>query len=58
MTGDANGDGNVDSADFLIWQQQLDVVPTAAGVPEPAAALLAVFAAFGLRCVSPRELKR
>jgi hypothetical protein len=54
MTGDANGDGTVDSSDFLVWQQQLDIAPPASGVPEPGAMLLAVLAAFGLRCTRLR----
>jgi hypothetical protein len=45
MTGaqpaDGNGDGLVDGADFLIWQSNLGNAPVT-GVPEPAAALLAL----------------
>jgi hypothetical protein len=40
MQGDANGDGDVDGDDFLVWQRNLgilhqDQVPVTAGVPEP-----------------------
>jgi hypothetical protein len=55
MSGDANGDGNVDGSDFLVWQQQLGSAPPVAGVPEPHAALLVIFAAFGLTCLSLRK---
>ena len=44
MQGDANGDGRVDGGDILAWQQQKNS-PAASGVPEPAAAWLAVLAA-------------
>lgn len=47
--GDANGDGRVNGADFLIWQRQLgwtNATATAAGVPEPAAFCIAATAAF------------
>ena len=46
--GDANRDGRVDAADFLIWQRQLGSVSPAieavAAVPEPAAWALALAA--------------
>lgn len=46
--GDANGDGEVNGRDFLIWQQQANNAPPAlASVPEPTAfALLVMAAAF------------
>jgi autotransporter-associated beta strand protein len=44
--GDGNGDGVVDGADYLVWQGQLGSLPSAvaaaAGVPEPATAVLAI----------------
>lgn len=46
--GDANGDGTVDGADNLAWQQQLGstaAAPAFGAVPEPAAAALAIVAA-------------
>jgi hypothetical protein len=62
-SGDANADGDVDGADFLIWQQQLSSgglqSPTGAPIPEPLALPqigLALAAAAGLR--SFRELNR
>jgi hypothetical protein len=47
--GDANGDGVTSGSDFIIWQQNLgvDLVPAVAAessVPEPATAILAMFA--------------
>jgi hypothetical protein len=48
--GDANGDSKVDGADFLVWQRQVGMTPasaTAAAVPEPAAACLALVAGLG-----------
>nr|MBA3480972.1 hypothetical protein [Pirellulales bacterium] len=42
--GNADADGDVDGRDFLIWQRNVGATPIAA-VPEPAAALLAAFAA-------------
>lgn len=54
-TADADGDGDSDGRDFLIWQRQLgatSIVPSgkgsAAAVPEPSAALLAVLGAASL----------
>ncbi len=53
--GDADGDGDVDGADFTIWQRQLGTDPVAApaagAVPEPASAalLLLVALAFAAR---------
>jgi hypothetical protein len=51
--GDADGDLDVDGADFLIWQRQLGRVPSAqvsGAVPEPSALSL-VFAAIGIMAV-------
>ena len=46
QTGDADGDLDVDGADFLLWQQQFTgsapATATQAAVPEPSALLLAV----------------
>jgi glucose/arabinose dehydrogenase len=47
--GDADGDGDVDGGDFLAWQQNLgwsslNVDPPSTGVPEPAAATIALVA--------------
>jgi hypothetical protein len=47
--GDANGDGVTSGSDFIVWQQNLgvDLVPAVAAessVPEPATAILAMFA--------------
>lgn len=45
---DADGDGDSDGADFLVWQQNLGMTsatPTAAAIPEPAAAMLCTLAA-------------
>jgi hypothetical protein len=45
MQGDANGDGNVDGGDFLIWQRQLGGPPPAVvstvATPEPSTLLIA-----------------
>jgi hypothetical protein len=47
-TGDANGDGDVNDADFVVWTEQFGTTglasAAAAGVPEPAASLLASMA--------------
>jgi autotransporter-associated beta strand protein len=43
-TGDTDGDGDSDGADFLIWQRflgQTAAAPTSGAVPEPAAVALA-----------------
>jgi hypothetical protein len=48
-TGDANGDGAVNAADLVIWKQQFGTtLPIAAGVPEPAALIVAGAAAMPL----------
>ena len=48
---DADNDGDVDGADFLIWQRQIfngaSNVAVAGAVPEPASVTLAVLAAWG-----------
>ena len=48
--GDADDDNDVDGADFLVWQQDLEAAVVAAGgaVPEPATGWLAGAAACGL----------
>jgi parallel beta-helix repeat protein len=43
MQGDADGDHDVDGADFLIWQRQV-TPPGATAAPEPAAAVLGAIA--------------
>jgi hypothetical protein len=47
--GDATGDGAINSADFLVWQQQVTpptaTAPAGAAVPEPATGGAALFAA-------------
>lgn len=57
--GDANGDFDVDGADFLKWQTQLTLggaaLPAVAVVPEPAAGTLLILGGVGLaRCVRRR----
>ncbi len=53
VSADANLDGVVDGQDFLLWQQQATVTsvvaPPIVAVPEPAAAVLAIFL-LGLPC--------
>lgn len=49
--GDADGDGAVNGADFLIWQREVGVgaaVPAMAAVPEPATAALLGLASLGM----------
>jgi hypothetical protein len=50
--GDADLDGDVDGADFLVWQRNLDAAAPVASansaVPEPASAALALLAAVAL----------
>jgi len=49
INGDADGNADVDGADFLAWQRQLgSVAATAsnAAVPEPASLVLATLGAF------------
>jgi len=45
MQGDANGDGDVDGRDFLVWQQQFGAGAAASAAPEPGSAMLAWFCA-------------
>ncbi len=50
---DADGDGDSDGADFLIWQRNVNKVFSASAVPEPSALVLAacgVLAAARARC--------
>jgi autotransporter-associated beta strand protein/T5SS/PEP-CTERM-associated repeat protein len=50
MQGDANGDEDVDGADFLVWQRQLGSDPADAAtavIPEPGSFLLGIVAAAG-----------
>jgi hypothetical protein len=45
--GDADADGDVDGADFMVWQRQLGsgaATPTAAAAPEPCSAALGLVA--------------
>jgi hypothetical protein len=56
--GDADGDLDVDGADFLTWQQQLSIpaaAPAGAAVPEPAGLALA---AWSLAAVGRRRARR
>ena len=52
--GDADGDGSVDGADFLVWQRQLGgsapALANQTAVPEPSALLLAVSASLMTLC--------
>jgi uncharacterized membrane protein len=54
--GDANYDGRVDGADFLVWQRQLgsNFGPPAQPVPESAAHWLVVLTVLGAACPRPR----
>jgi hypothetical protein len=56
--GDADADGDVDGADFLIWQRQLGAVSAgvvaAAAVPEPAAASLLIASLVMAVCATRR----
>jgi hypothetical protein len=60
MQGDADGDGDVDGRDFLIWQRQfgsaIPLVSNIAAVPEPNTFLLLTLALVGLGSV--RNLSR
>ncbi|WP_428308625.1 matrixin family metalloprotease [Lacipirellula sp.] len=55
-TGDANRDGRVDGADFLIWQREVgnSAVAPATSVPEPSAFMLLSASALGLLRASRR----
>jgi hypothetical protein len=57
--GDADGDLDVDAGDFLKWQSQLTIGPAAspagAGVPEPAALVLAMMSVGGLASLARRR---
>jgi hypothetical protein len=46
--GDADGDHDVDGADFLVWQRELSAGGAAGAIPEPAALATALVAAAGL----------
>jgi hypothetical protein len=49
--GNADGDGDSDGNDFLIWQRTLgqsSLVPASGSVPEPASAMMIVVSALGL----------
>jgi hypothetical protein len=51
--GDANGDGAVDGADFLIWQRDVAgaaTTPVQAVVPEPSSLVLVLLSLAALRC--------
>ena len=56
--GDADADGDVDGADFLIWQRQLGAVPgssvAATAVPEPAGASLLIASLVMAVCATGR----
>jgi hypothetical protein len=50
MQGNADGDPDVDGADFLVWQRQLGSVSSvAAAVPEPSAGMLLLLGYAGAR---------
>ncbi|MBA3485304.1 MAG: hypothetical protein H0T51_26205 [Pirellulales bacterium] len=56
MQGDADGDRDVDGADFLVWQRDLgdgvSIVATNAAVPEPTAMALLAIGSLALLCRS------
>jgi hypothetical protein len=57
-TGDADNDGDVDGADFVVWQTNFPTSPGpgASAIPEPATWTLALFVAVGLRLASCRRI--
>lgn len=52
-TGDADGDGDVDGADFVVWQTNFPSSGSAgaAVVPEPASGWLALVALMAAGCI-------
>jgi hypothetical protein len=54
---DFNADGQIDGADFLVWQRQLggSTAVEAATIPEPVVAVLIIAAAWGARRLSARN---
>jgi hypothetical protein len=53
--GDADGDGDVDGRDFLVWQRQVAAsAPEFASVPEPATLSLFLFTALVFGRISRR----
>ncbi len=61
--GNADGMGNIDGADLAIWKDQFGTggaaTPAVAGIPEPAAALMALAAAVGIAAIRrrPRDVE-
>jgi hypothetical protein len=54
--GDANGDGQVNGRDLLIWQRQSTAgVPALTAVPEPATWVLLILAAAGFQLRTPQS---
>ena len=58
--GDADGDADVDGADFLTWQRQLgsstSAIAASTGVPEPATCWMLALAGMFLGTRRPRTL--
>ena len=58
LSGDADGDLDVDGNDFLVWQQQFGTVPSSvesASVPEPGSGTLFVLGAAGMIALASRK---
>ena len=56
--GDANGDGVVDDTDLMFWENQYGTSPplsALSAVPEPASAVLFVFAGIALSCMRAKR---
>jgi hypothetical protein len=66
LAADGNGNGKVDAADYVIWRQNIGNIRgtpgagsgslVSGGVPEPASAVLALFAALGFAARRPRRV--
>ena len=58
-TGDANGDGLVNNADLVIWDNQYGTSPSLAAatsaVPEPASSVLLAFVGIALSTLRTRR---
>ena len=58
LSGDADGDLDVDGNDFLVWQQQFGTVPSSvesASVPEPGSGTILVLGAAGMIALASRK---